>query len=174
MSARRWEAEIRDYASKNYASHIDHSSGIGPTPGGVHPGSNATVKDSMLLHNELVDAFRAINPKIASDIQSLGMANPRGKRGWPGYKDHRSICDAGVLPKDVGIAQTTRARSRAYDEGVTATFSPPGTRRRSGAGVALILKCACATRGCAFAFTASWATTFTTCRTLPPTAMAQH
>ena len=116
---KRWATEIRDYASKNYAGHIDHLIGHWADAGGVHPGSHATVKDSMLLHNELVQAFRAINPKIASTFNLWGMANPRGKRGWPGYEDHHSICDAGVLPADVGIAQTTRARSRAYDENVT-------------------------------------------------------
>ena len=123
---KRWETEIRDYTSKNYASHVDHLIGHWADAGGVHQGSSATVKDSMLLHNELVAAFRAINPKIDSTFNLWGMANPRGKRGWPGYDDHRSICDAGILPKDVAIAQTTRARSIGYSEQETADIIASG------------------------------------------------
>jgi hypothetical protein len=123
---KRWDTEIRDYTSKNYASHIDHLIGHWADAGGVHEGSKATVKDSMLLHNELVAAFRAINPKIESTFNLWGMANPRGHRGWPGYEDHRSICDAGVLPKDVMIAQTTRAHSHEYSEKVTADILKSG------------------------------------------------
>jgi hypothetical protein len=110
---------VRDYAAKNYAAHIDHLIGHWADAGGIHPGSKATVKDAMLLHNELVEAFRAINPKVQSSFNLWGMANPRGKRGWPGYVDHRSICDAGILPSDVAIAQTTRSRTHEYSEQVT-------------------------------------------------------
>jgi hypothetical protein len=123
---KRWEVEIRDYASRNYAAHIDHLIGHWADAGGVHPGSNATVKDAMLLHNELVAAFRAINPKVQSSFNLWGMANPRGKRGWPGYVDHRSICDAGILPSDVAIAQTTRSRSHRYSAQVTADIIASG------------------------------------------------
>lgn len=117
---KRWEAEIRDYASKTYAGHIDHLIGHWADAGGVHEGSHATVKDSMLLHNELVSAFRAINPRVQSSFNLWGMANPKGRRGWPGYIDHKSIIGAGILPKDVAIAQTTRAHSHIYSEKVTA------------------------------------------------------
>jgi hypothetical protein len=123
---KRWESEIRDYAAKNYAAHIDHLIGHWADAGGIHAGSKATVKDSMLLHNELVDAFRSINPKIQSTFNLWGMANPRGIRGWPGYVDHHSICDAGILPKDVAIAQTTRSRSHIYSEQVTADIIASG------------------------------------------------
>ncbi len=123
---KRWEAEIRDYAAKNYAAHIDHLIGHWADAGGIHKGSNATVKDAMLLHNELVDAFRAINPKVQSTFNLWGMANPRGIRGWPGYVDHRSICDAGILPKDVCIAQTTRSYSHPYSEKVTSDILASG------------------------------------------------
>jgi hypothetical protein len=123
---KRWEVEIRDYASKNYASHIDHLIGHWADAGGVHPGSHATVKDSMLLHNELVDAFRAINPKVQSSFNLWRMANPAPRRGWPGYVDHHSICDAGILSKDVAIAQTTRSRSHRYSEQVTADILASG------------------------------------------------
>jgi hypothetical protein len=115
----RWEREVRDYAATNYASHIDHLIGHWADAGGIHPGSDATVKDAMLLHNELVAAFRKINPKVQSTFNLWGMANPRGKRGWPGYVDHHSICDAGILPNDVCIAQTTRSHSHVYSEQVT-------------------------------------------------------
>ena len=77
-------------------------------------GFHATVKDSVLLHNELVAAFWAINPKVASTFNLWGMAYLRGKRGWPGYDDHRSICDAGILPKVSPSRNTTRARSIVY------------------------------------------------------------
>jgi hypothetical protein len=123
---KRWESEIRDYASKTYASHIDHLIGHWADAGGVHPGSQATVKDSMLLHNELVTAFRAINPNVQSTFNLWGMANPRGIRGWPGYEDHRSICDAGILPKDVAIAQTTRSHSHVYSAQVTSDILAAG------------------------------------------------
>jgi hypothetical protein len=123
---KRWDAEIRDYTATNYATHIDHLIGHWADAGGVHEGSKATVKDSMLLHNELVGAFRAINPKIESTFNLWGMANPKGHRGWPGYVDHHSICDAGILPKDVAIAQTTRAHSHAYSEKATADIIASG------------------------------------------------
>ena len=123
---KRWEIEIRDYAAKNYATHIDHLIGHWADAGGIHPGSKATVTDAMLLHNELVSAFRSINPKIDSTFNLWGMANPRGKRGWPGYQDHRSICNAGILPKDVCIAQTTRSRSHPYSEKVTSDILAAG------------------------------------------------
>lgn len=123
---KRWDAEIRDYASQAYASHIDHLIGHWADAGGVHDGSHATVKDSMLLHNELVEAFRSINPQIQSTFNLWGMANPRGHRGWPGYVDHRSIADAGILPKDVAIAQTTRSHSIDYSERVTADILASG------------------------------------------------
>jgi len=123
---KRWDSEIRDYAAKTYASHIDHLIGHWADAGGVHAGSQATVKDSMLLHNELVGAFRAINPKVQSTFNLWGMANPRGIRGWPGYQDHHSIADAGILPKDVAVAQTTRSHSHAYSAQVTSDILAAG------------------------------------------------
>jgi hypothetical protein len=115
----RWNVEIRDYASKNYASHIDHLIGHWADASGTHAGSHATIKDAVLLHNELVKAFRAINPKIDSTFNLWGMANPKPGRGWPGYVDYHSVADDPALPKDVAIAQTTRARSHLYSQDVT-------------------------------------------------------
>ena len=122
----RWDKEIRDYAAQNYASHIDHLIGHWADAGGVHPGSTATVKDSVLLHNELVDAFRKINPKIDSTFNLWGMANPRGIRGWPGYEGPMSIAGDPNLPKDVCIAQTTRSHSHDYSAKVTADIIAAG------------------------------------------------
>jgi hypothetical protein len=122
----RWEKEIRDYASQNYAGHIDHLIGHWADAGGITPGSHATVEDAIRLHNELAAAFRAINPKVQTTFNLWGMKNPRGKRGWPGYVDHRSICDSPLLPKDVGIAQTTRAHSHDYSASVTADILRSG------------------------------------------------
>jgi len=123
---KRWETEIRDYASKNYASHIDHLIGHWADAGGIAPGSHATVKDAMLLHNELVKAFRAINPKIQSTFNLWGMAHPTPRRGWPGYVDEKSIADAGILPSDVAIAQTTRAHTHPYSEKITSNILESG------------------------------------------------
>jgi hypothetical protein len=96
--------------------------------GGIHPGSHATIKDAMLLHNELVSAFRAINPKIQSSFNLWNMDNPRGNRSWPGYVDYRSVTTAGILPKDVIIAQWTRANSRPYSQKETDEIIADGYR----------------------------------------------
>lgn len=124
----RWETEIRDYASRSYAAHVDHLIGHWADAGGIHPGSHATIKDAMLLHNELRAAFRAINPKIETSFNLWNMARPQGRRGWPGYVDHRTITTAGVLAKDMIIAQATRARSLPYSEKVTREILADGYR----------------------------------------------
>jgi hypothetical protein len=125
---KRWESEIRDYVATNYASHIDHFIGHWADAGGIHDGSHATIKDAMLLHNELRAAFRAINPKIETSFNLWGMANPKGHRGWPGYVDHRSVTSAGILEKDVIIAQTTRAKSHIYSQKETDEIIADGYR----------------------------------------------
>ena len=125
---KRWEVEIRDYVARNYASHIDHFIGHWADAGGIHEGSKATIKDAMLLHNELRAAFRAINPKIETSFNLWSMRNPRGHRGWPGYMDHRTITRAGVLEKDVIIAQETRARTRLYSKEITEEILTDGYR----------------------------------------------
>jgi hypothetical protein len=125
---KRWESEIRDYVATNYAAHIDHFIGHWADAGGIHEGSHATIKDAMLLHNELRAALRAINPKIETSFNLWGMANPRGHRGWPGYVDHRSVTTAGILEKDVIIAQMTRARSHIYSQKETDEIIADGYR----------------------------------------------
>jgi hypothetical protein len=98
---------------------VDHLIGHWADASGVHPGSHATLKDALLLHNELRAAFRAINPRIETSFSLWNMANPRGIRGWPGYVDHRSVTTPGILEKDVIIAQATRAFSHPYSAKVT-------------------------------------------------------
>ena len=125
---RRWEIEIRDYTSKNYATHVDHLIGHWADAGGIHEGSKATVKDAMLLHNELQAAFRAYNPKIETSFNLWWMRNPRGHRGWPGYEDHRSLTRGGILDKDVIIAQATRSTNWGYSGKVTQDIIDDGYR----------------------------------------------
>ncbi len=124
---RRWEREIRDYVATNYAAHIDHFIGHWADAGGIHAGSQATIKDAMLLHNELRAAFRALNPRIETSFNLWNMQNPKGHRGWPGYVDHKSVT-TGVLEKDVIVAQATRARSHPYSEKVTREITADGYR----------------------------------------------
>jgi len=125
---KRWDTEIRDYNAKNYASHIDNLITHWADAGGIHPGSHATIKDALLLCNELRAAFRAINPKIEITMDLWNMQNPRGRRGWPGYENVRSITRAGVLAKDVIIAQATRANSSLYSQKVTDEIIADGYR----------------------------------------------
>ncbi len=125
---KRWEAEIRDYTAWTYATHVDHLIGHWADAGGVHPGSGATIRDAMLLHNELRDAFRSLNPKIETSFNLWGMGHPKGNRGWPGYEDHRSITTAGVLARDVIVAQATRSDNRPYSETVAAEILADGYR----------------------------------------------
>jgi len=122
---KRWENEIRDYFVPNYASHIDDFIGHWSDAGGCNdPKSKATVKDAMLLHMELENAFKKINPKIETSFSFWNMS----EHNWRGYKDYRSISEAGVLDKDVILAQITRAMSHIYSEKMTANFVENGYR----------------------------------------------
>lgn len=122
---KRWENEIRDYFVPNYASHIDNFMGHWSDAGGCRdPCSKATVKDAMLLHMELENAFKKINPKIETSFSFWHM----DAANWRGYKDYRSISEAGVLDKDVILAQATRATTRRYSEQMTGNFVANGFR----------------------------------------------
>lgn len=125
---RRWEIEIRDYITRNYAGHIDHLIGHWADAGGLHAGSKATIKDCMLLHNELQAAFRQINPKAETSFNLWFMKESQAPRKWTGYEDHRTLTSSGVLERDVIIAQATRAHNRPYDEQVTREILEDGYR----------------------------------------------
>ncbi len=122
---KRWESEIRDYYVPNYASHIDNFIGHWSDAGGCKdPKSNATVKDAMLLHMELENAFKKINPKLETSFSFWHM----DEENWRGYKDYRSVSGASVLDKDVILAQATRAKSKVYSEKMTEDFVAYGYR----------------------------------------------
>lgn len=122
---KRWESEIRDYYVPNYASHIDNFIGHWSDAGGCRdPLSKATVKDAMLLHMEMENAFKKVNPKIETSFSLWHM----DAINWRGFKDYRSLSEAGVLDKDVILAQVTRARSHIYSEKMTDNFLANGHR----------------------------------------------
>lgn len=91
------------------APHFDHVITHWADPGGCQ-GGKCTITDAMHLHNEILAGFRRKNPKIMSTF-SIWLLAHRGVPGmpnWPGYGSASDVLDAGLLPKDVGIAQGGR------------------------------------------------------------------
>lgn len=129
---KRWENEIRDHYVNNYASHIDNFIGHWADAGGCSdPKSKATIDDALRLHMEIQNAFRKINPKIETSFSFWHMT----KENWRGYKDHRTVSRAGILDKDVILAQTTWAlppvpilKVIPYSEEMTKDFISDGYR----------------------------------------------
>src|SRR3989339_33457 len=122
----RWQSEIVGYYVNNYAGHIDHFIAHWADPGGC---SNATVKDAMLMHMELHNAFKKLDPKFESTFNLWFMAKKKPPY-WPGYKDHHSVCDAGVLDKEICISQGNKGSmlgaANPYSEMVTNDIQAAG------------------------------------------------
>jgi hypothetical protein len=104
-----WERDILDYYTESYAAKIDRFIGHWSDAGGCRR-NGCTIETAMRLHNRIHRAFKQLNPKIEStfSLWFLQRYQESGKgydttQGWPGYADHHSVVDAGILDKDVEI-----------------------------------------------------------------------
>ena len=92
-----------------HAPHFDHMISHWGDPGGCR-GGHCTIRTAMHLHNQMAAAFRKRNPEIESTFSLWVMHLPEFGGRWPGYESVRTILDAGILPRDVGLAQHGRFR----------------------------------------------------------------
>jgi hypothetical protein len=120
---RIWEEEIRDYYVTNYAGKIDHFIGHWCDNGGCRR-NGCTLETAMKLQMELHNGFKKADPNFTSSF-NLWMLSRFG--GWAGYEDERSVCDAGILSKDVCIAMNTRL-PHEYSESMARNILASGHR----------------------------------------------
>ena len=90
-----------DHQAK-HAAHFDHLVTHWADPSGHDP-ETCSIETALGFHNEIAGRCRKVNPDIHSTF-SLWMLHSERFLRWPGYKDERTVLDAGILPADVMIA----------------------------------------------------------------------